>query len=521
VNVVVVGGGTAGWLTALYAKKNYPDYEITLIESEEIGILGAGEGSTLDFPALMDYLDISIFELLEKVKSTIKNAIKLFGWNSQSRPYYSVFKSDSPASNDNINFPVRWHSSANFPFCDSWASVVGDDPKDYYWVSKYSERNKVPFSYSLSKDGIPTLASHANVSMHFDATLLAGYLKDVGVKRGIHRVEGNLSNVVLDTNGRISEIKINDNSCSINCDFVFDCTGFARLIIGKLYKSEWKSCNDSLPVNSAIPFFLEQEEEITPYTHAVAMDYGWMWKIPLQHRFGAGYIFDSRHIAPDKAKEEVDVLLGTEVNVIKTIKFDAGHYKRVWIKNCLAVGLSAGFLEPLEATSIFQVIQELRMFLTIPTNFTTTNNQIIDRFNAKYEKMSQNVVDFLYLHYLTDKTNTTFWKDFDKNNAMPESVKYFLEVIKERPFTYDFDFDGQTFATAQFIPVLLGTNYLSKKQLANISLRSRINRDIQYRNIRVNQDLLIEHLLHHNEFIEFGKELNRAYDGAVLSLDYS
>jgi hypothetical protein len=246
-----------------------------------------------------------------------------------------------------------------------------------------------------------------------------------------------------------------------------------------------------------------------------------MWKIPLQHRFGAGYIFDSRHIAPDKAKEEVDVLLGTEVNVIKTIKFDAGHYKRVWIKNCLAVGLSAGFLEPLEATSIFQVIQELRMFLTIPTNFTTTNNQIIDRFNAKYEKMSQNVVDFLYLHYLTDKTNTTFWKDFDKNNAMPESVKYFLEVIKERPFTYDFDFDGQTFATAQFIPVLLGTNYLSKKQLANISLRSRINRDIQYRNIRVNQDLLIEHLLHHNEFIEFGKELNRAYDGAVLSLDYS
>jgi tryptophan halogenase len=355
-NIIVIGGGTAGWLTALYLKNLCIHSNVTLIESSKIGILGAGEGSVPTFVEILHKLKISQDEFITKTKSTFKIGIDFENWSSL------------------------------------------DDKYEHYFLGD------------------------RNYSFHFDAILVANFLKEIGEKRGINVIDGVIKNFTLKENKDIEKI-ILDNDETLECDFVFDCSGFKRLCLNSLYNEEWVSFKDYLTVNSAVPFFLPREEkDMYKPTRAIAMKYGWMWMIPLQHRIGCGYVFNDKFINDEDAKKEVGEFLKKEITFNRTLTFDAGCYKNVWVNNTISVGLSTGFIEPLEATSISTTINQL--FL-LDKYFHNNQKDIYNTstFETYFEHML-----FIYFHYICNREDTEFWKEYKRREKVPEKL---FEIVDE------------------------------------------------------------------------------------------
>lgn len=468
-DIVVVGGGFAGWLTALYANKSFPKSNVIVIESQSIGILGAGEGSVPYLVGLLQFLDIPLTDLIINCKSTIKNGIKFDGWSEKNKEYFHAF--DPGNRNHSICHYAfqgkEFESPKSFPlYLESFMKKRSTD--DFNYMAKLSAKNKVPFikNNDNSNNSIMNFVETSYWSIHFDAALIAKYMKDIALSRNIQLIDGIVSSFTHKENGDIENICLQDGSV-IHSDFIFDCSGLHRLIIGKHFNSEWDSYGNYLPVKKAIPFFIK--EEPAPYTSAIAMDYGWMWKIPLQHRTGAGYVFDSDFINEDRAKEELDKFIGYEVESPRTIPFNPGSYKEIWINNVIAIGLSGGFIEPLEASSIWMFARNLERFFSDKTNIS--NPQINrDRFNAQAKKEADQIRDFIYLHYLTDKTNNDFWKFFAKNNETPDSIKEVLEIIKFRP-PYESEINDRMYWDSYY-QIIFGNNIFNHEGFFNFYINN-------------------------------------------------
>ena len=445
-NIVIVGGGTAGWLTALYAKRIFPDDNITLIESAEIGILGAGEGSTRQLIKILSHLDIQIEDLIKETKCTIKTGIKFTNWSKEKDYYYHDFTHEGSAfdescfrvEDDNFDFPILKYERLLNIVEKNKNSSVNDE---------YSDNNLLPFTLleegQNDKSSLHFWNKESGHSIHFDARLLASFLSKVGVARGINLIENTIVSIETDDQNNIVALELNDNN-NIPVDFVFDCSGFARLIIGKHYNSKWQSFSEYLPMKRALPFFIDIDTNNIPsYTEAIAMDYGWMWKIPLQHRYGCGYVFDSDYINEDQAQEEIEKFLGFKPTYPKTngksFVFDPGCFEEIWINNCLAVGLSSGFLEPLEATSIGQSILLLQRFFMQKHKIFSNDVETKKLFNQYYTRDTKSIVDFLSLHYTTNKDNSDFWINFDKNNKKSQNLLNNLHILKNSVLTKLYD----------------------------------------------------------------------------------
>lgn len=416
-NFVVLGGGTAGWFTALFLRKLFPTSNVTMIQGESVGIIGVGEGTVPNIIPFLQSIDIDPLDLITNTKGSIKNGISFENWNGDGKKYFHAFK-------DSI--------------CDFYIpNVFGTGCEDYYL--KHLIKEKLPFdeyqyatklAYSNKVD-----LDRQKYALHFDARLISEYLEKVGKQRNISIITGDYTNCDVNEVGNIKTINLKNNQ-SVNCDFVFDCSGFARLLIGKHFKDKWISYSDHLPMKKGMPFWLESEDEIQPYTSAIAMQSGWMWKIPLQHRIGAGYIFDSDFINEDQAINEAEIFFGQKIKVNKIIPFDAGRFEHVWIKNCMAVGLSSSFIEPLEATSLFLTIQQLETFKQFLNEIDSPKKSSIKLFNEIIGNNMDDTLSFVYLHYITKRTDSEFWKNFKKNYTVPKKLKDKLELIKENNLRY-------------------------------------------------------------------------------------
>jgi tryptophan 7-halogenase len=456
--IVIVGGGTSGWLTALYVNKLIPNSKITLIESEDIGILGAGEGSVPIFPQFLNSLGILESDFIKNTNATFKIGIQFENWKNDGSSYFHPFHLASFSDVDTTIINKSGNSfefglpdiGIDYPLINFLSN--GEDINEKMISHKLAYSNKSP--YINDENGLQMLNQY---SYHFDASLLAGYLRNVAKSKGVNRIVGEVSKINKDKSNNI--VSVVCGGIPIKSDFVFDCSGFQRLIIGKEYGSNWVSYKDKLRVDSAIPFFLEQDSDyIKPYTEAIAMDYGWMWKIPLQNRYGCGYIFDSNYLDWDSAKSEVEKFVGKEIRINKKIKFDAGRFDKVWINNCISIGLSSGFTEPLEATAIWTVIEQLN-HITKPA--IELNNEFIrDEYNQYVAKFNDSVSDFLHFHYLTNKTNTPFWKSYQTSTNLSENLKRKLEAWKFR-VPNDFDINGkdlEVFSLISWLYVGIGIN---------------------------------------------------------------
>lgn len=496
-NIAIVGGGTAGWLTALFVKKKYPNKTITLIESKDIGILGAGEGTTPYIYDILSFIDIPFIDLLKNCQATLKVGLKYVNWSKTNPVYYHTFENLYPILKtykqcDIQEFFTENYRAKKLPVLESL-------------TAQCCEKNLVP----VIKDG-ETIFDYqplAPTAIHFDARLLAEYLKNIGLSRGIIRKEGTINQIKNDENGCIKSLVLKDTT-EVELDFVFDCTGFRRLIIGEHYKSEWVSLSKMLPAKRALAFFLEQKNDIPPYTGVLASNYGWIWQIPLQHRYGCGYVFDSNFITDDQAKEEIDQVVGKPVDIVNTFKFDPGYYTDIWIKNCIGIGLSTGFLEPLEATSIHQLGRNLIDFFSYENLIDEKDQKIRNDFNKKYILETKQIADFIYLHYITDKDTTDFWTNFTKNNSIPDSIKEILEINQYR-MIQPLDLAGQLiFNVDNYLSILSGNNQLSQTAIDR-SLQRIPNKQKEYYNYLLQNDELLKQFLKHNDFLKIKDLINK------------
>lgn len=504
-NFVVVGGGTAGWITALYTKTVYPEDNVTVIESSDIGILGAGEGSTPVLISFLDYVGIPVDFLIQETGATIKNGIKFTNWSNNNNYYYHGFY----VTDDNLSHKYINNQISFFYYQGPSIYNFYDNLKDNNLIDKTSEKNKVPFyfnnSLNLFDNKIFDFNQSSSFSIHFDARKLADTLAKIAIERGINRIDSKVIDFVFE-NSDIKEI-ILENKTNVLSDFIFDCSGFSKLIIGKIYKSEWKSYQESLPMKKAIPFFIDiDKKNIPPYTESIAMNYGWMWKIPLQYRYGCGYVFDSDFISEEEAKIEIENFLGYVPEYPRLTKgafsFSPGSFKEIWINNCLAIGLSSSFIEPLEATSIAQSINTLVRFFSKKQHIFNRDKKYLDYFNKQCLNDFQQIVDFIYFHYMTNKTNNIFWKNFTINNKMPNTLEeklYFLNnsVLDEKT-------SEPIFSPQSYYDVGKGIGFLNENNLKKISEEYKLYLYDPVHNQQIKtQNKIISCFIDHSEFLKY------------------
>ena len=436
--ILIVGGGTAGLISALILKTRFKDKDVTVVKSDKIGIIGVGEGSTEHWKNLMDYVQIDLKELIKETDATLKLGVMFEGWTE--KPYFH-------SVTHLLNFNRFGQYLAAF------GNFMANDV-DQLDGSETLYRNNEVFFEDLN-NGVT-----AN-QFHFNTFKLNEFLLKKCDERNINIIEDEIKDVIIN-NEKIEKLIGTKNE--YEADFFIDSTGFKRLLISKL-GAKWNNYNDYLKLNHAIAFQTEDTDNYNIYTLSKAMKYGWMWRIPVYGRWGNGYVFDDTLINAEQAKKEVEEVLGREINVARDIKFEAGALDKPWIGNCVAVGLCANFIEPLEATSIGTSINQMFMLMHHMVNYKQTD---IDSYNEKMNLLMNNIRDFVFVHYMVDRQDTEFWKKVSKIEP-PQTLKENLKKWKHRLPIKD-DFKGteyHLFFEQNWASVLWGLGHFDKDEIKN------------------------------------------------------
>ncbi|MBR19765.1 MAG: hypothetical protein CMA64_06420 [Euryarchaeota archaeon] len=408
--IAIVGGGTAGFVSALIIKTTFPNFHVEVIRSTNIPTIGVGEGSTEHWTRFMDYCGIVAGDMVKECDATFKSGIMFQNWGG--RDYLQ-----------NVHGPFEVNQNG-LPIAYSKLMSEDVDPKEL--TGKYLWENKTPFMKFIEERPNETGVSQ----YHFNTMKLNDFLTKKAKEKGCVVIDDEIVDVKHDTNitSLVGKKQIYEH------DFYIDCTGFKRLLINKL-GAHWKSYGNFLKMKEAIVFPTAEEEEIPIWTLARAMDYGWMFRIPVWGRKGNGYIFDSDYITADQAKLEVEKYLGWDISIAKTIKFDPGALTKPWIGNCCAIGLSANFVEPLEASSIGTSIQQAFLLCNRIINY---NPASVARYNTEINAIMDNIRDFIALHYISNRRDTEFWQDVSQIE-LPNSLHSNLQMWKHRlPIADDF-----------------------------------------------------------------------------------
>lgn len=507
--ITVVGGGTAGWLTALFLRQSMPDDQIAVIESEEIGIIGAGEGTTPQIIPALDFLQIPLSDLVRFADATIKHSIQFTNWKGDTTSYFHSFQ-----PRVDLQFlPDPW-SPATFVNADTDDSYMYqkkyDDPYEAMNIAALlAAMNRSPFferpcDLRSVRSHIELFDKVCNYAVHFNAVKLADLLKSIATHRGVVHIEGKVQDIHSEANGDITHFTLDDKRV-IETDFVFDCSGFQRLIIGKHFKSKWVSFKDFLPTDRAVAYFKPSFRPTPAYTQSIAMKNGWSWQIPLQTRYGAGYVFSSSFTDEDKAREEIVALEGDNASNIewgKTFKFEPGYYEDVWVNNCIAVGLSTGFLEPLEATSIMQTIRHLELITSLKLNLLEVPKREKKKISLMNAELTSEIADFLYLHYFSDRNDTEFWRQFSYGaKNMPAFIENILDICRYRMPVKE-DFKSKIAFTAYNYCAIIDGNSIISKQLYDTFFQTRRNdRTEEYLSMRRNIGIEARRCLDHDAFL--------------------
>ena len=430
-SICVVGGGTAGLVAALILKKSYPSLKVDIIESSKIGIIGVGEGSTEHWKTFMDFMVMDKKDMLKSCDATFKAGIMFDNWSD--KPYLQTVEGGYNLKFNDI-LPV-------------YAKLIADNRP---LTSEESFNSQVLWD----NDPQEVLDEFPVVQFHFNTHKLNQYLHRLCDEHGVNVYDDIITDVQLTEDG-IGKISSDTNMYEY--DFYIDSTGFSRLLIGKL-GAKWQSYSDYLKMNSAIVFPTENEESFPMWTLARAMDAGWMFRIPVWGRNGNGYIFDKNYITPEQAKAEVEEYLGHEVEIAKHLEFDPGCVDRTWIKNCVAIGLSGSFVEPLEATSIGTSIQQAFLLANRIVNY---NDRTVELYNQEVEDILLDIRDFVALHYVVEREDTDFWRDV-KKMPLPPRLEKNMEMWKHK-LPQDGDFGNESsyrlFGAPHYAIILAGNNW--------------------------------------------------------------
>jgi tryptophan halogenase len=438
-NLAIIGGGTAGLITALILKKDYPKLKIDLIKSDKIGIVGVGEGSTEHWAIFMQHCDIKLHDLLLETDATFKYGINFINWQGDNKNYIQ---------NVSSNFNIESQTGSKFVYSYLIANGASEKGLTHNYIEKSLHRK--PY-WGINQ-------------FHFNTFKLNDFLLKLCNSRGIAIISEEISEINLLEDGRIGKIKTFRNEL-LDYDFYVDSTGFHRLFLEKTLKVKWLSYGRYLPMNSAIAFPTEKTDNIDSFTISRAMNAGWLWRIPTQNRHGNGYVFNDNFINFDQAQTEVERLYGSPIQVAKKIKFDAGMLEKSWVKNCVAIGLSSSFVEPLEASSIGTSIQQAFLLGRLLNSYIPSSTYCENIFNKNNKELVENIFDFIQLHYVTKRRDTDFWRSVEELIMTPGLEEKLDLYNYKMPSVSDFSNRQVLFKEANWILVMHGLG-LIKKEIA-------------------------------------------------------
>lgn len=411
--VVIAGGGTAGWMAAAAISKLMgKNLEITLVESEMIGTIGVGEATIPTMVFFNRLLGIKEADFMRAVEGTYKLGIQFENWGGLDEDYIHAF---------GVTGKDCWACGFQHFWLRGKQLGISDDFGDYCLERAAAEAHK--FAH-LPKNGL-------NYAFHIDASLYAAYLRKMSEHHGVVRQEGKISKVNLNpSNGYIESLDL-DNGKQLAGDFFIDCTGMRALLIEQALQTGYESWSQWLPCDSAVAIQTKSVSEPIPYTRSIARESGWQWRIPLQHRVGNGIVYCSRYMDKDEAEQTLlENVEGETLTKPLHIKFSPGRRRKQWTKNCLAVGLSSGFLEPLESTSIHLIQQNIVRFLRMFPSSGIHQSEV-DEFNKQADFDVERIRDFIILHYkATERTDTEFWRHC-KSMDIPDSLEHRIRIFKE------------------------------------------------------------------------------------------
>jgi tryptophan halogenase len=440
--IVIVGGGTAGWMAAAalsrFLRNGYT--RIRVIESDDIGTVGVGEATIPPIRNFLDMLRIDENDFVRATQATFKIGIEFVDWTRLGHRYmhpFGLFGADIEG--------VPFHQF----FLKAFA------------LGQVSDIERFSLTAVAARQGrfAPAQAStfplnHWAYAYHFDASLVAVYLREHAERLGVQRTEGKVTGVALrGVDGHIEALTLESGE-RIAGDFYIDCSGFRALLIGEALGVAYEDWSHWLPCNRAVAIASENAGQPDPYTRSTAHAAGWQWRIPLQHRTGNGYVYASNAISDDEAAATLlDKLDGAAIGSTRLIPFTTGRRKAFWSKNCVSIGLAAGFLEPLESTAIHLVQTGIAKLLALFPD-KQFNRIEIDEYNRLMGSTYDQVRDFLVLHYkATERDDSELW-NYCRNMTIPASLQHKLDLFGGRGRI--FRYEDELFSVTSWVAVLLG-----------------------------------------------------------------
>ena len=441
--VVILGGGTAGWMAAAALTSLLPPSRcrVRLVESDEIGIVGVGEATLPQIKNFNDSVGIDEAEMMRATNATFKLGIDFVDWGFKGSRYVHPFG-------------VHGGPESGHSFHHQWLRSVQAgrdwDVQEFSFAIMAARANRFDIP-AANKRAINSTFSYA---YHFDASLYAKFMRRLCEDRGLERIEGKVRDVEQDAETGDVRALLMESGERVAGDFFIDCSGFRSLLLGSKLDAEWEDWSQWLPCDRAIPVPTERVGDLTPYTRVIAMDAGWRWRIPLQHRTGNGYVFSTRFIDEDAAVEELLQSLDERTLAEpRLLKFQAGRRKASWKRNCVALGLSSGFLEPLESTSIYLIqIAIMHLIPLLPTR--SYDGRLPAEFNRRMDVEYERIRDFLILHYhLNSRDDTELWR-YCRSMAVPDSLSRKMELFRHSGIIESYK-DG-LFTPPSWLSVLVG-----------------------------------------------------------------
>lgn len=480
--IIIAGGGTAGWLAASAISRQMGDVlDITLVESSEIATVGVGEATIPPMKTFHRFIGINEQEFMTATHATFKLGIEFENWKSVGEKYFHSFGETGKNTliTEFVHFWLRGRELG-----------IAKEFGEYCAEFKAAMENKIGDQQT----------SNLNHAFHLDAGLYAKYLKGIAIQCGVKHYDGKIHKVTQHlSNGHIKSLLMTSGD-EIEGDFFIDCTGFKGLLIEQTLHCGYEDWSHWLPCDSAVAVQTESVGPASPYTRSIAHHAGWRWKIPLQHRVGNGLVYCNRYMSDDEAI--VTLLKQVEGKIItepKVIKFQTGRRRKNWHKNCVAIGLASGFLEPLESTSIHLVMTAITRLLQLGT-FENIPSSVINEYNNQASIEIEKIRDFIILHYkLTEREDSPFWR-FCKNMDIPQALAHRMTLFKETGKSYQTE--GELFRLDSWMQVMLGQG-LSPEQYHPIVKTFKDNELHQF--LKQMEDKIkqsVNQMPNHQEFLE-------------------
>ena len=520
--IVIIGGGTSGWVTTLNFLRYTDNPQIINISSEEIPIIGVGESTTgtmVDMIRDKRNIDIDELDFIKKTNSTFKYGIWHKDWQEKGKSFISPlgdeFLNKTGEPNANYDYYRIYHvAKDNMPYQQTQAEFMNNDKMLYLNVPSddiyFGAR---PGDDIFNKDNGLIDFHNTHVAYHLDTFEVGNYIKEQVLKNNeVIHYNDIVSNVVKDEKGYVKKLILKSGK-EVEGDLFVDCTGFFRLLIQD--DNEFIDWSNNLLTNRAIAFPTD-DYKITNYTTAQARQYGWEWNIPLQHRMGRGYVFNDRMIDVDQAVDEITKIYG-KVNIVNDVKFTPGRMKNAWSKNVLSVGLSTGFVEPLEATAIHMSIVQVDLFLKnyYSDHLDCTKQAQQKNYNRAIGDTWDDIRDFIVAHYINTRQDTDFWKESSSKDRWSDRLKELMEIWSVRmPRISDYSssnhMDFYKLGNTLWYQVLIGMKILNPKVAEN-ELKS-------YRLYDMAEKELVERNKFNRHILPFGENTNDFYKNKINNL---